>query len=285
MAEAKFACRMSSGVTVRVAFGRRQAPRARRPGVEVFTVRHVGSQKSPSRPAPCVAPSWMATSKSPLMPIDSSRSIGAGTPEASHSSRRSRSRRNQGRASSGVSGTGGSVISPTTRAARHAAAASKSRGTSSGGDAELRRFPGEVHLDQQFRRVPGSSAAAIELLESSTLSTDWIIANAGAAFRALFVCRWPSRCHLIDRSARFRAIFCRASWTRFSPKSRWPAAYASRTASMGKVLETATSRTEEGSRPADRAAAAMRARISASRSAMWTSSGSGSGSEPTRLEP
>ena len=52
------------------------------------------------------------------MPIDSSRSIGAGTPDAAHASRVSRSRRNQGRESSGVSGTGGSVINPTTRA-RH----------------------------------------------------------------------------------------------------------------------------------------------------------------------
>ena len=39
-------------------------------------------------------------------------------------------------------------------------------------------------------------------------------------------------------------------------------------ASMGKVLETATSRIESGSRPADLAAAAMRPRTSAKRSAM-----------------
>ena len=39
-------------------------------------------------------------------------------------------------------------------------------------------------------------------------------------------------------------------------------------ASMGKVLETATSRTEEGSRPADRAAASIRARIPARREAV-----------------
>jgi hypothetical protein len=41
-------------------------------------------------------------------------------------------------------------------------------------------------------------------------------------------------------------------------------------ASMGKVLETATRRTLVGSRPADRAADAMRWRISVSRSAMLT---------------
>jgi hypothetical protein len=37
---------------------------------------------------------------------------------------------------------------------------------------------------------------------------------------------------------------------------------------MGKVLETATSRTEEGSRPAEVAASAMRLRTSARRSAI-----------------
>ena len=168
----------------------------------------------------------MATSKSPLMPIDSSRSMGAGTPAASHSSFSSRSRRNYGRASSGVSGTGGSVISPTTLAARH-------RG---------RGFEEPRHLGWRRRRTswlpprgppgsavparcPASAAAASSFWMSSTLSTDCTIAKAGPAFRALFVCRWPSRCHLMVRSV-VSPIFCSASWTRFSPKSRWPAAYA-----------------------------------------------------------
>src|SRR5262245_57774332 len=61
------------------------------------------------------------------------------------------------------------------------------------------------------------------------------------------------------------AIFCRASWTLFSPKSRCPASQAARTASMGWVLETATRRTSPGWRPARRAASAIRALISASR--------------------
>src|SRR5262245_5167765 len=64
------------------------------------------------------------------------------------------------------------------------------------------------------------------------------------------------------------AIFSSPSCTRFSPKSRCPAAYASRMDSIGNVLETATRVTEEGSRPADRAAAAMRSRTSVSRSAI-----------------
>jgi CubicO group peptidase (beta-lactamase class C family) len=55
-------------------------------------------------------------------------------------------------------------------------------------------------------------------------------------------------------------IFCRASWTLFSPKSRWPAPHASRTASAPNVFETATSVMADGSRPARRAAASIRDR-------------------------
>src|SRR6187402_387121 len=53
-------------------------------------------------------------------------------------------------------------------------------------------------------------------------------------------------------------IFCRPSWTLFSPKSTWPAAAAARTASALNVLETAISLTVVGSRPARRAAASSR---------------------------
>ena len=68
------------------------------------------------------------------------------------------------------------------------------------------------------------------------------------------------------------AIFGSASWTRFSPKSRTPAAKASRTACSGCVLLTATSVTSEAERDARSAARAMRSRTAATRSAI-TSSG------------
>ena len=57
--------------------------------------------------------------------------------------------------------------------------------------------------------------------------------------------------------------FATASWTRFSPRSVTPAATASATRSGTTVLETATSRTAAGSRPARSAAAVMRARAAA----------------------
>src|SRR3989344_812418 len=43
------------------------------------------------------------------------------------------------------------------------------------------------------------------------------------------------------------AYFCSSSGTRFSPKIRWPAAYASLILSMGWLLETATRVTCGGS--------------------------------------
>ena len=68
------------------------------------------------------------------------------------------------------------------------------------------------------------------------------------------------------------ATFGSASWTRFSPKSRTPAANAARTASAGCVLLTATRVTSPGGRDARSAARAMRSRTAATRSAI-TSSG------------
>src|SRR4029077_2657812 len=58
--------------------------------------------------------------------------------------------------------------------------------------------------------------------------------------------------------------FALASWTRFSPNTRWPAAITGAMASAPKVLEIATSVTVAGSRPASRQAAAICSRTAAS---------------------
>src|SRR6185295_15990179 len=84
-------------------------------------------------------------------------------------------------------------------------------------------------------------------------------ANCAAALRALFDWRWPMRCHLTSMSAVW-SIFCRASCTLFSPKSRCPACQAARTWSAPNVFETAMSWMAAGSRPARRAAASSRDR-------------------------
>ena len=88
------------------------------------------------------------------------------------------------------------------------------------------------------------------------------------ARRALLDCRCPTRCQRAPGQVGARAILGSASWTRFSPKSRTPAARASRTASAGCVLLTATSVTSDGRARARSAARAIRSRTAATRSAI-----------------
>ena len=57
----------------------------------------------------------------------------------------------------------------------------------------------------------------------SRLCTDWTPANAPGILLALLDWRGPIRCQRSGRSA-VSARVPRASWTRFSPKSTWPAA-------------------------------------------------------------
>ena len=76
------------------------------------------------------------------------------------------------RESSGVSGTGGSVINPTTLAARHAPAAWKSRGTSPGDAPCLVASPARSTWISSSGDCPVSTAARSSLSSSSTLSTD-----------------------------------------------------------------------------------------------------------------
>ena len=69
-------------------------------------------------------------------------------------------------------------------------------------------------------------------------------------------------------SARNPGHLALASWTRFSPNTRCPAAITGRISSAEKVFDTATSRTEAGSRPARPAAACMRVRTASRRRPM-----------------
>ena len=131
-----------------------------------------------------VEPSCTATSKSWLMPIESSRRRSGGTPTAASPSRSSRRRRNQGRASSGLSASGGSSISPD---------------EPGGAEIRLRTRIGPLlrgHRTWSPRRarstctrssgaVPASAAAASTRRSSSTLSIEWMAWNAAAARRAL----------------------------------------------------------------------------------------------------
>ena len=113
--------------------------------------------------------------------------------------------------------------------------------------AVLGRLAGQVHLHQDLRttfrrrRPRGRRASRI-----SIRSMEWMQENGTAALRALFDWRCPMRCQRTGRSGA-AAIFWSASWTRFSPKSSWPAAAAARTSSIECVFDTATRRTSSGS--------------------------------------
>src|ERR1700730_470080 len=95
-------------------------------------------------------------------------------------------------------------------------------------------------------------------------STEWMASNRSTASRALLDCSGPIRCNSrpgwLSRSGGHLAW---ASWTRFSPKLRWPAAITGMIAAAPKVLETATRVTPSGSRPASRQAETIASRTAA----------------------
>ena len=196
-----------------------------------------------------VAPSSMATSKSWLMPIDSSRSIAGSTPSADQRSRSSRrppevgpdllrvveERRQQHQA-----------VDPRGPAARPRPPSSSR--TASSGRAVLGRPrrpgpPAPASWATPRSRSPPGRARSQQVRRCRPSGCR---RTARAAFRALFDCRWPTRCHRSGRSAH-ASIFGRASCTRFSPKSSWPAGAAARTLAAGHVFETATRRTSGAS--------------------------------------
>ncbi len=224
-------------------------------------MRNASLRISPCRPAP--------SSRLPRSPLRNRGSCPStvratdrpATPEPTSSSRSSRSRRNQGRASSGFSASGGSSISPVSRAAVQPSAALTIAGTSLTGAPMLRLLQRQIDLDQHVDRPARLARRLVDLLQQVDAVDGVNGADRRRGFSALFDCRWPMRCHRSLVSADC-AIFCRASWTLFSPKSSCPASAAARTASMGWVLETAISRTSSGRRPARPAAFAIRSRTS-----------------------
>src|SRR5436190_6207683 len=129
---------------------------------------------------------------------------------------------------------------------------------------------------------PASVAAWSTRASSDWLSIEWMRLKLSVALRALFVCRWPTRCHLRERSE-VASIFCSASCTLFSPKSTCPAAAAARTCSGPKVLDTATSRIVAGSRCPRSAARAIRSRTAVSRPAISELAATGGHTGPPLL--
>ena len=206
----------------------------------------------------------MATSKSWLIPIESSCSAvgrrASGHPPVAPARAAAGTRAAPApgppRAAAAASG-------PAARAPRSVAAACRMAGHLVHRRAVLGGLERQVHLDQHIHdppgaprppRPPGGAGPGCRWRESSPPGRRPFSPCSTAGGRSgatQSACRPPA------------SIFCRASCTLFSPKSRCPASYASRTASMGKVLDTATSRTSSGRRPALSAASAMRSRTPA----------------------
>ena len=122
---------------------------------------------------------------------------------------------------------------------------------------------------------PCSRTRASSLRARPTPSTEWIRSNSVTARRALFACRWPTRCQRRPVPGNPRGP---RPWppppapcSRRSRGSRRRT--PSRTASAGWVLLTATRVTSSGRRRARAAARAMRSRTAATRSAItsWAS--------------
>ena len=99
------------------------------------------------------------------------------------------------------------------------------RAASSLGGAELRRLAGEIHLHEHLGRAPRVRLPPRRAVcSSSTESTDWMQANGPAAFLRLVRLQVADQVPPSPECRPCPPIFCRASWTLFSPNSRWPAA-------------------------------------------------------------
>src|SRR5579872_3830265 len=104
--------------------------------------------------------------------------------------------------------------------------------------------------------LPADCAELFNFSASLTESTESTAPNSSTALADLLVCRWPIICHSTPAKSESAAAFSVNSCTRFLPKSRSPASYASRMRSGGCVFVTAISAIASGRRDARTAAAA-----------------------------
>ena len=125
-------------------------------------------------------------------------------------------------------------------------------------------FGGEFDFDEDGERFVEGLGGCVESdggFRESSVSMAW---NNSAALVVLLFWRGPIRWTEGDEGRAWRieqADFECHSWTRFSPKRLWPAAWASRMASAGCILLTAMRATVLGSRWARAQASAIWLRI------------------------
>ena len=226
-------------------------------------------RKSPSRPGPSSRLLRWPTSKSWLMPIESSRSRSAGTPAAASRSRTSRSRAEPGpRVFRVFDQRRQQHQAHDARRRARAAPRREWPAASSTGAPCLVGFEREIDLHQHLDGPPGRGRRRVDPLQQVD-AVDRV--NRRAVLRGLSApCSTAGgRSGATGSSCRSTARSSAGLPGRGSRRSRaGRRRTAARTASMGKVLETAMRRTSAGWRPARAAASAMRARISVRRSAI-----------------
>ena len=151
-----------------------------------------------------VAPSSTATSKSWVVPIDSSRSP--------RSPRGRAARRTSAGCPRDREPSGGIVMSPATGTGQ------RSRNASSvvGRDAVLALLAGDVDLDEDAQLGRGMAA---ELRRArSRVQTEWMSRTSGAICLTLRLWTWPMKSH--SKASPWAATFAWRSCARFSPTTR-----------------------------------------------------------------
>ena len=101
-------------------------------------------------------------------------------------------------------------------------------------------FVAELDLDEDGERFVEGGGGGVEALGDleGVDGVDGVEELGGRV--VLLDCRGPMRWNFASvRCCEVRRISPANSWTRFSPKRRWPAAWASRMASAGCILLTA----------------------------------------------
>ncbi len=159
-----------------------------------------------------VAPSSTATSKSSVIPMESSRRVTFGMFSAAMRSRSIRRPAKQGLALSGSSYQGAMVMSPwMDRLGIPAAIARMSPGASSGAAPLFDSSPARLTSISTRQTTPAAAARRLSSSARLTRLTEWIMSKRRTAYLALLVCRWPMKCHstLLPMSSIFRL----ASWT------------------------------------------------------------------------
>src|SRR4051812_3324321 len=164
-----------------------------------------------------VAPSWAATSKSWVVPIESRSSPCSAASSAS--------RANQRRLSSARTTNGGIVISPLTRTGQR----SMKDASSAGG---IPAFPSS---SATFTWTSTSSTGCCSSrFSTESDATEWIRRTLGATSLILRLWSAPMKSQL--KSSRCASCFATKSWARFSPTSSTPASARTGSSSAGTYL-------------------------------------------------